>query len=1503
MHSIKRVHFTILGHDDVLASSVCSVLSTCITERGHPKSGGLADTRMGSVDRRIPCSTCGHDLIACPGHHGHRTLTVPVFHPCLLDRVYKVLRVVCYFCSNLLVDVPAGGVENDGKARFLDLTGAVGKQRMHRVCTRCDAPQPTYRKDKKRIVCEWPAKSLAALEPDEAAAVQGAKLTAYRVWLILRAISREHVTALGFKQHPEAMILRTLVIPPPAVRPSIRTSESSRSMGLDDLSRLLQEIIKHDVALAELVEQAEHPPDGKPGVPYMDQIMTPSAALEERAEALQQAVNAYLDTEAAGSKGAPVTKRRNVAMRLKGKEGRIRCNLNGKRVDQSARSVISPEASLDVDVLGVPLHIARTLTTTEVVCPTNIHKLTALVRAGGASHVKRKGVLMRLDTSTTEACRDRFVLQYGDHVGCFLKDGDPVVFNRQPSLHKLSMLSFRARILPGKTFRYPVIATTSLNADFDGDECNLHVPQDYASMVEVRDLMGFGVNLVTPQNSEVLNSLKQDSLLGIYLLSLPDVLLPRAQAFQCMMAVHYPRRCLPLRTPDGPVAAYSGIELLSMLLPTSMRLHRGALHIHEGMLQAGRLTKGACKAIVHYMWKISPQHAVQLLSDMQRLANEYLLVRGMSVGFSDCLVQAPQRRAMADMHRKLHATVRHIEAEGATAGLSHSDMEPATASVLASSLAYAGTVCQSGLDVRTNGIQAMVDSGSKGSVFNIAQIMGVVGQQFVEGARIHGRLPCFTDSDHSPAAHGFVRHSYVQGLTPSEAFHHAQGGREGLVDTSVKTATTGYTQRKLIKGMESSKVAYDGTVRNSNREVVQYTYGGDGYDATYLVKDELRLLRMSNEELQQAAATPQEHALLLGLRDKLRAQRPLNGYRPSWGVDFFVPFNASWLLDQAHDSQSNAPQSNAPQNNAPQNNASAAEKVTDDAWLDGWSARLQHMLAREPLHVRAYAAWNLRASVVRNLSHRQCKFLARRVEAAVAQAHVAPMEMVGALAAESSGEPATQLTLNSFHSSGQLHSVTQGVPRLKELLDLNKAPKTPCLTCPLAPPFCDSEPYARMLAYGLKYTVLHEVVQRSEVTARAEDADMEASLIALDAAYARVHDRLCPLALRFELAPDALRNMALTPLVVATRIRPALARLMEATPGVSSWWLMASPAAAEANATQVLRVRVIWSVRKKDKQAASASGALLALQGVLRQVLELHVCGMPGIHGAEPVRIQGDALQQDGSVATRVRWGIATRGTNLHAMLQLPSVDVASVMSNDVLEVWRMFGIEAAAKLLYYEIKRVLSFDSTNLHDRHIMLIVDTMTRTGSIMPMNRHGLNRERVGPLIRASFEQTLDVLTEAAVFGEMDSMDGVSENVMVGRLAPLGTGGFDLVNATPAPSKRHDDDGDEVLEEVVSSMMDAVPEGYEAPQPLLPALEPTSEPVAMVDTNDMAYMQVDEAPTFAARNRVLFQAGGVAPYVLESPPRVQSPACHEGAPLADRSTWVYSLESPPIPKKMYD
>ncbi|KIH46361.1 RNA polymerase Rpb1, domain 2 [Ancylostoma duodenale] len=550
---------------------------------------------------------------------------------------------------------------------------------------------------------------------------------------------------------------------------------------------------------------------------------------------------------------------RAFTQRLKGKQGRFRGNLSGKRVDFSARTVICPDPNLRIDEVGIPVHIALTLTFPEVVNQYNIDRMRRLILNGCDSHPGANYVIDRVTgvkRLLKYASRETYAasLKFGDVVERHLDDGDIVLFNRQPSLHKLSIMSHRARILPGRTFRFNECVCTPYNADFDGDEMNLHVPQTYEARAEANLLMNVKSNLVTPRSGEPLIAAIQAcrlaaSVIDCFSKKQTRIRLPTPAIMKPLIGLiisddfKSPIK-LNLVTPNK---CYTKNK--EFCIKDSYVIIRNGQHIC-GVLDKALLGSGSKTNMFYIMLRdFGEDAAIEAMWRMTRMTTVFLSNYGFSVGVGDVTPSAELLREKAFLldegYRKCHDYIAQLDSgqlmaqPGCTGG---ETLEALILHELSSIRDRAGRACLDNLS-KHNAPLTMAMCGSKGSFLNISQMIACVGQQAISGYRppdgfYKRTLPHFERLKKTSDAKGFVENSFFSGLTPTEFFFHTMAGREGLVDTAVKTAETGYLQRRLVKCMEvvskfclqDLHVSYDGTVRSSVGDVVQFTFGEDGLD-------------------------------------------------------------------------------------------------------------------------------------------------------------------------------------------------------------------------------------------------------------------------------------------------------------------------------------------------------------------------------------------------------------------------------------------------------------------------------------------------------------------------------------------------------------------------------------------------------------------------------------------------------------------------------------------------
>lgn len=889
--------------------AVCQVCETTLYYRGLPASGGLLDPLMGTVDRRHLCATCQNDARGCQGHPGYMSLSFPMYHIGFIDTVLKILRVTCFCCSRICItdDEIASLDETNGRSRFASIHNAF---RMRKTCPHCDMTRPAMTRVPLGIKVTWP--NDMQWENDEEREYCTSPFTARDALSILRNIPDDDLVVLGFspkESHPMNMIVQNMVVPPPCTRPAVYSSEGSRSRGQNDLTMRLMEVLKRSHDVANFMDRET-----------WNTIPIVTAELMERLNRLQYEVfmlvnnNARIAKPAGMGRNSSNANGKSIHERLKGKEGRVRGNLMGKRVDFSARCVITPDAWFECDRVGVPHKIAMTLTFPETVNSENIRHLSERVRIG-TTNVQGAQNVIHADGCVTDlgSCKDRtsIVLRPGDVVERFLADDDVVVFNRQPSLHMHGMQAHRVRLMPGHTFRLSLVVAAPYNADFDGDEMNLHVPQSKAASAECASLMAVAQNTLGSQSNRPVMGIVQDSLLGLYLMTQNSVLLDHSHA--CRIIGHI--RHAPRRLPPPAVCIYdengnrhvkwTGRQIFSLILPSSLFVENDAMltdmdaasseawldppvTVRNGELVTGVLRKahvgtGAGGIVDTICREMDGVMCMRFMGDAQRITHEFLLQRGHHVGIHDVMlrhdghVQVMERLEKAtilceEIQRAIVHSTPHERQQG----------EDAIMRLLSKTLLQTGGIVNEHMD-STNSIRRMVTAGSKGSFINLSQICAALGQQSLEGGRIVAEkgtrtLPCFAHNDLSLASRGMVQNSFSLGLSPPELFFHAVGGREGLVDTAVKTSQSGYISRRMNKSMEDNVVRPGGTICTSMDDIIAPQWGSDGFHPARVERVKLVELKESETSIRSRMAAKEADMVLRAVAEiRLCKFHPLTG--------------------------------------------------------------------------------------------------------------------------------------------------------------------------------------------------------------------------------------------------------------------------------------------------------------------------------------------------------------------------------------------------------------------------------------------------------------------------------------------------------------------------------------------------------------------------------------------------------------------------------------------------
>ena len=1394
IESIVGVQFSILSPEEIERSSVVEITTQTTHEGNEPKIGGLFDPRMGVLDNGKVCRTCGQTNHGCPGHFGHYRLTRPVYYIQFHQMIMSVLKCICIRCSRLRIDkeLHKDLLNRKGEVRWKEVLALSSnvKRCGQESENGCGSIQPDKftREGIARIVAHYGG-DLKQQQP----------LEVEQVHRLFRRIADEDVDFMGLNRYwcrPDWMICTVLRIPPPQVRPSVVQDNNQRSE--DDLTHKLFDIIKNDKTLQLKIENN-----------------AAKNVIDEMTNVVQYHVATLVDNEIPGV--APSAQRsgrplKSIQQRLGGKEGRIRYNIQGKRVEYSARSVITPDPNLSVAEIGVPLEIAMNLTSPERVTPYNLDKLYKLVQNGadkwpGAKTIVRKdGRMISLKHVPTKD----IVLYEGDTVNRHLLDNDILLFNRQPTLHKMSMMGHRVKVLPYKTFRMNVLTTRPYNADFDGDEMNAHIPQSYEATVELEEIAAVPHHIITPRHAKPMIGVYQDTLVGSYRLTQSGIEFTRREFMNLMMWNKRFDGTMPVaRSQVDGKERWTGQQVLGALMPP-VNIEMGNksydsekdgpqsdnfVKIVEGDIMQGvvdgDIYMKPSKGIIHVAYNdCGSKDTVGLLDALQNTVENFLVLNGFSVGISDLIADEDTKQAIdATIQEKKKMVEQlilqvHLDLfDNNTGKTNQAEFEDQVFGILNKATSDAGSTGQQSLSTE-NRLLAMVRSGSKGEPLNVAQMMACLGQTAIEGKRVpYGftdrTLPHYKKYDDSSEARGFIESSFIRGLTPQQFFFHAMSGREGLIDTAVKTADTGYIQRQLIKSMEDLTVQHDGTVRDTNNNIIQFHYGEDGINPTKIESQSLPLGKLSTEEiltqfgmqgvdwaniLKDGTVRANDEELITEYTQEIIFDQRMivEGVFQKKSLDtggIFAPVNlARWVL-----------------NTKTRFNLKQTDKtdLTPDVVLNGikkiidrthnyhkiWCALLRFHLAPHKLIVKERFTKDAFEMLMEIIVNTHMK------------AWIQPGEQVGIVAAQSIGEPATQMTLNTFHQAGvaSKSAVTRGVPRLRELLKVTQNPKASSLTIYLKPEYRNNKDKAREVVQELELTVLRNITdkvaiywdEKDENTVVEEDKELmrfyslfEQDFLSVD----QVEESWSKWLLRIELNREEMFNRNVSMQEIVTVIKNQFNNDVNVV-------------YSDYNSDKlVMRIR-LPDVQKRDKDTASQLDDFTNLKKFQNKLLNSVV--IRGVPGIKAVTFRNDTQYVEdvnGKYDTVKQYVLDTDGSNFIKVMNHPAVDGTRLYSTNVWDVYEVLGIEATRAILFNEINGL--FESVGVNYRHLCLLCDVMTRFGKLMSIDRYGINKNDIGTLAKASFEETEKILLKAALFGEVDPVTGVSANIMMGQPIRGGT-----------------------------------------------------------------------------------------------------------------------------------
>ncbi len=1136
---VRSLKFSLLSPEQIKRISTAKIVTPELYDiDGFPVDGGLMDLRLGAIDPGVRCRTCGKRVKECPGHPGFIELARPVFHIKYIPLVELCLRSFSPYCGKLTL--------SEEKQKGLAPAQMAKKARDAKVC-------PHTGEKIERVKLEKPSTFMIGKK----------RLSPIEVRERLVMIPDEELRKIGINPktaRPEWAVMSLLLVPSVTVRPSITLDTGERSE--DDLTHKLSDIIRANQRLWENLNAG-----------------APEVIIEDLWDLLQYHVTTFFDNNvtrippARHRSGQPL---KTITERIKGKEGRIRHNLAGKRVNYSARTVVSPDPYLKINEVGVPLEIAEVISVSETVTSTNLEALKELIRRGsnypGANYVirpdgKRKRIAEELKE---EICSE---LQPGYKVERHLRDGDIVLFNRHPTLHKQGLMAHHVRVLPGRTFKLHPATTIPYNADFDGDECNIHGPQTEEALSEAKILLNISQNIISSKNNINLVGTIEDSVTGAYILG--KSIIPKSEADQILFSSGVENKIKKKEI--------EGKDVFMQVVPSGANVSISGNITGSNSFGAedGRMVKVIDK-------DFGREETINSINRAFFLGSSYLSRIGYTLSLRDLNVSDKVKGLTSDIIKTAHEKTEKIieDCEGGRLELIpgktlEETRENRILQVLNEVRTDVGKIVNENFPAESN-VNKMITSKAAGSMLNITQIGCCVGQQSIRGGRvnfgyINRTLSFFKRGDLSPAAGGFIKNSFFNGLNPKEFFFGAITGRDSLMDTALRTPKSGYLYRRLVSALQDLKVEYDETVRDASENIVQFVFGDDGKDISRL-----------------------------------------------------------HLKDNKID----------------------------------------------------------------------------------------PGEAVGVVTAQSFGEASTQMVLNVFHHAGVAQmQITQGLPRLIEILDARKQPTTPLMEVYLDKEN-NNENSSRVIAEKIKEVKLKDVISEIKIDFGNKKIEVDFDSKALK----RVHIGVVTVV-------DRLNDRGFN-------VRGGENKISVSVPE--------------------LNFKEMYKLKEKLKETI--------------------ISGVKGISQVVVAKIGRDYV-------------IRTAGSNMEDIREVKGVDADKITSNDIHDVADVLGIEAARQTIINEINNVIQTQGLDINERHLKLVADAMTSSGTVKGVTRMGIISDKASILARATFETPDKQFINATIQGGKDELTSVIENILLNQPIPVGTGLPGLLVRVTGPLVKAEKDKKEV------------------------------------------------------------------------------------------------------------
>lgn len=1399
---IHAVSFYVLGSYDVRDNSFVTVSNKEGMKNGSPVPDGMFDSRMGTTEFNLSCQTCNNGKNKCPGHFGLIELRYPVKSPMFRDEILKWLKIICHNCGNIVSKTNLTGTLDKRLGDAIKMFKSVTK------CEHCGHPCYPVAKDKLKTYMFYRTRTEGVKTIRE-------EIMNHHIKAIFDKIPNEVVTKLGKPEHchPSKYILSAVPVPPNTMRPDMSKVGSQRASS-SDINTLLRNLFEVNNTLPD-----EIPPDS--------QILQ---STRDDYGNLDMIYYALIKGDGGGDTKVVASSSAQLMSICKGwgkKQGRIRKNLMGKRVEYMIRSVITGDPRLKVNEVGVPIAHARNLEIPERVTQRNIEEMRKYFNNGvniypGCRHIRKTdGRLYKRDR-----CNDH-QLVVGDTIMRDMITGDYLCFNRQPSLLFSNIAGMRVVVMEsGDTLRLNPSVCNYFNADFDGDQMNSIVSQDIMAIVECKTISAVPRWLISPQNHAPLVGGFQDGLIGIAEFTKAGLKFDKWHAMQMFGEINTPTINYTFNAPK-----YTNREIVSMILPKinvsgkspsfykpqyaqylkynpediNVEIRRGVLQ--SGMLDKATVGQSVSGSIIHVIAnEYGNSTALETVYNLQQIVHRFFGYQGFTVGIEDININEDAMREIKNNIATMIMESRKITQRLASGKLiaplgttlrDHYETEQLNA--LTAGDDFVVPILKA-VDANYNQMFRLIMVGSKGKLTNFVSINGAVGSQTINGARFPAQagwgrtLPYFTRYDMEPEASGYVSQSFREGVSSKVYTFMAGEARHGLISNALSTSVTGTQNRVAIKNLEGI-IANNvrASVKGSN--VDQILYADCGLDPTKLEKVKFPTIMISDDDFDAqyhstmkklANAKPCDDKLLESEFQQLKGDRALfrklymtlEAHNPKeyiMDVSKFMPINVLRIIDDTiYNYQDTI------------SKLSDEQKIFDPAYViirvnefcDDLGYVYSNDIQRQkkapiPAHIRTATILiqilirsylNTSTLYKKNVCPHTLNIILDKITTTYQKSLIEYGTSIGFLSVQCVCEQFTQYILDSKHrTGGQGGTKTNAIERIKEILNGKVTEKM-------------IMPHMLIM---VRPEYEHDKVQVENIANNIEMMEFKRFVATTHILYEEYgkprHPRFAHEAKMFELFERHNAGMKIPGDLAKWCIRYTLNReeLLMKSMTLETIVIAIRKALpkvfivhnSENDDIVTLRIFVRMS-QVKHTGARYVEDVLMPLNTAIKSVV---VRGVRNIIGTFVVEVMRHEIQPNGALEMKKCFAISASGTNMPEIINLPQIDPYRTQSDSIDEMQKIYGICVARNKIINELMATLS----DLNRIHCTVFADEMCYTGQISNIQRTGLQkRENANVTLRISFQTPTQVIQNAAIHGMVDVVGGVSGPIVMGSVPNIGT-----------------------------------------------------------------------------------------------------------------------------------